>query len=148
MFLGHSKSVEWIRVPDSIRRTALLSGLKQHEYIYARSVLDYNFEVLCLSTFISLYFIILPDYIEQESTALYSVFLLNDINYSNFTLVFPLYRRGSCPIKRHNSKTLGGKFSKCLTFAAGWDRSYCRYHTRCLLSCQCSCERRREMHKW
>lgn len=27
MFLGHSKSVEWIRVPDSIRRIALLSGL-------------------------------------------------------------------------------------------------------------------------
>lgn len=29
MFLGHSKSVEWMRVPDSTNSTALLSGLRK-----------------------------------------------------------------------------------------------------------------------
>ena len=28
LFLGHSNSVEWIRIPDSISSTALVSGLK------------------------------------------------------------------------------------------------------------------------
>lgn len=32
VFLGHSNSVEWIRIPDSISSTALVSGLKHKNY--------------------------------------------------------------------------------------------------------------------
>lgn len=63
MFLGHSKSVEWIRVPDSIRRTALLSGLPMQHSCMLFSLIQsagnnsvnllFNFKVLYLSTSIS-----------------------------------------------------------------------------------------------
>lgn len=37
VFLGHSNSVEWIRIPDSISTTALVSGLKhKHDQPLAR----------------------------------------------------------------------------------------------------------------